>query len=355
MIALVVMMLGVGSWAVFNDTESVPGTVSAGTLDLDFGVGSAVGVVIDDLKPSEPHYAGPFILHNAGGNPGALDLHFQNVVDSGGVLTEPEAAEEYAGPIDDISNWIDVDWCIDYDVNGVRECTGVVIGKLGQIESMVIDLLVTLAPSQQVELWLSFHLQGEAGNEYQGDQSTFEVEVTMHQPSMVAGATTVRLENKDASWDPILGDDLYGSVTYYVGSGLHLDVEAHGLNLTGQGVCQDTDEQLAGGGTAGAPYGALYLAGYWNDGDGGYLAATCDPTKQGQGVYNYAYVQALPDGSLSDSSVIDADVTTWDPPGLPSGIYSGVKYIIKEVTGDLPGTAWQGVLMEMQTLNFNLQ
>jgi len=362
MIGLVVMMLGVGSWAVFNDTESGGSyTATAGSLDLEVDHSAVESVQIGDLKPSVWHYLGPFVLSNVGANPGVLDLHFANVVDDGGVETDPELEADPSGLINDISNWIDVDWCIDGTVNGVRDCDGAIIGKLGQIESMVIDLGVTLQSSQEVELWLSFHLQYEAGNEYQGDTSSFEVVVTMHQPGVVAGATTVRLENKDASWNPILDDDLYGSLTYWVGSGLHLDVEAHGLNpgtwyqlsLTGQGGCLDTDDQLAGGGTVGAA-GPLYVAGYWNNAASGFLEATCgDP---GQGVYNYKYVQALPDGSLTDSSVIDADVTTWAPPGLPSGIYTGVKYIIKEVTGDPPGTAWEGVLMEMeQTLNFNLQ
>lgn len=364
MIALVVMMLGVGSWAVFNDTESGGSfTATAGSLDLEVDGSAALDVQIGDLKPSVWHYLGPFVLHNAGANPGVLDLHFADVVDDGGAETEPELEADPSGLINDISNWIDVDWCIDGNVNGERNCSGADIGKLGQIESMVIDLETTLQPSVPVELWLSFHLQYEAGNEYQGDMSSFDVVVTMHQPNQVAGATTVRLENKtgDPDWLPILDDGLYGSLTYWVGSGLHLDLEAHGLNpgtwyqlsLTGQGGCLDTDHQLALGGTVGAP-GPLYVAGYWNNAASGFLEATCGVP--GQGVYNYKYVQALPDGSLINSEVINADVTTWAPPGLPSGIYTDVKYIIKEVTGDPPGTAWEGVLMEMeQTLNFNLQ
>jgi hypothetical protein len=38
--------------------------------------------------------------------------------------------------------------------------------------------------------------------------------------------------------------------------------------------------------------------------------------------------------------------------GLPSGQYNDVKYVIKEVTGTLPGTAWTPKLMEIRQLNF---
>jgi predicted ribosomally synthesized peptide with SipW-like signal peptide len=364
MIGLVVMMLGVGSWAVFNDTESGEYTATAGSLDLELNEEMVVPAEIGDLKPSEWHYLGPFRLHNAGANSGVLDLHFMDVTDSGGVLTEPEMEIEGENPpIDDISNWIDVDWFIDLNKNGewdAGEPSGLE-GKLGDIESRTIDLGHTMVPSEWIWVWISFHLQQGAGNEYQGDESTFDIVFTLHQPTKPAGATTVRLENKEPpSWASILGDDLYGSVTYWVGSGLHLDVEAHGLkplttyqlSLTGQGSCLATDDLLADGGTTGWGYNPLYIAGYWNAPPSGFLEDTCGTP--GQGTYNYAHVQSDASGNLSDSTVIPADSSNY--PGLPSGVYKDVKYIIKEVTNYPPGDSWTGVLMEMsQTLNFNLQ
>jgi predicted ribosomally synthesized peptide with SipW-like signal peptide len=371
MIGLVVMMLGVGSWAVFNDTESAgPYTATAGSLDLEMNAPATASAEIGDLKPSVWHYLGPFELRNVGANPGVLDLHFMNVVDSGGVLTEPEEAEEYAGAIDDISNWIDVDWCIDGTLDGLRGCNGTDIGKLGQIESMVIDLETTLQPSVPVELWLSFHLQYEAGNEYQGDKSCFEVVVTMHQPGVAAGATTVRLENKDTTtWAPILDDDLYGSVTYYVGSGLNLDVELHGLAPStyhqlalngpdGTSACEATDNQLA----SGSELYANYDSGFW-DGSGPNINQGTCASPNNEGIYNFAYVQTDALGNWLGTIVVansgeadpaDAGKVTAANPALPVGIYSGVKFIVKEVTDPLPGTAWTPELMEMQPLNFNL-
>jgi predicted ribosomally synthesized peptide with SipW-like signal peptide len=371
-IGMVFAMLGFGSWAVFNDTESGSATVGAGTLDLELDAGAVVPGTVGDLKPSEWHYLGPFLLENVGDNPGVLDLHFMNIVDSGGDSTEPEEEAEYPGPIDDISNWIDVDWCVDDDTNGECNCTGAVVGKLGDIESMVIDLDTTLVADQEVELWLSFHLEREAGNEYQGDYTEFDIEFTMHQPSQPAGATTVRLENKvhSGEWPPILDDDIYGSVTYWVNANgdLRLLLEARGLDdstwyqigMTGPGGCTDTDDQLA----SGVQQYPDFDSHFW---EGGSPSGTC--TSDGYGFYHFDYQQPV-GGVISQTYTINntglsdpdqsTDVAgTYPPPALPSGIYSNVKFLVKDYDpNDMPPTwpaTFTSVLMEMvETLNFNL-
>lgn len=371
MIGLVVGMLGIGSWAVFNDTETGNATLGAGTIDLAIGAGSNIPINLLDLKPSVPQYA-RVVLNNAGTNPGVLDLHFADIVDSGGEpATGPEAAAEYAGPIDDISNWIDVDWCIDRDTNGDLDCTGTVIGTLGDIESRVFDLGATLAPGESVELWLSFHLETEAGNEYQGDVTNFNVEFTLHQENLgalglPAGTACVRLEDKDQTdpnWPPILGNELYGSVCYGVdGNGdLVVVLEARGLDdskdyqidMTGPDSCSTTDDQLA----SGVQQYPDFDSHFWV---GGAPSSTC--TSTGYGFYNFDYAKPV-GGVISKSYVID-NAGVPDPagstdvvashPALPSGIYTGVKFIVKEITGPVPGTAWVGKIMEMNTLNFNL-
>jgi predicted ribosomally synthesized peptide with SipW-like signal peptide len=380
-IGLVVGMLGFGSWAVFNDTETGSATVGAGTLDLELDAGATVPGTVADLKPSEWHYLGPFLLENVGDNPGVLDLHFMNIVDSGGDSTEPEEEAEYPGPIDDISNWIDVDWCVEDVLNGQRDCNGTVIGKLGDIESRVFDLGVTLQPDDVVELWLSFHLETEAGNEYQGDQSTFDIEFTLHQTNLgglglPAGTTCVRLENKTAAFDPIPGDELYGSVCYGVdGNGdLVVLVEGHGLTaskwhqLTLNGpwndACDPTDDQLA----SGAEQYANYDSGFWDGVGPNINQGACGATVVGdndEGIYNFAYVQADASGKFQtgpltianshEADPADAGKVTTANPSLPRGIYSDVRFIVKEIGGaSPPDTSWTPVLMEMNTLNFNL-
>ena len=374
MIGLVVGMLGFGSWAVFNDTETGTATVGAGTIDLEIGAGSALPIELLDLKPSVVQYA-RVVLHIVGGNPGVLDLHFANIVDSGGVLTEPEEAAQYAGAIDDISKWIDVDWCVDTAVNGVRNCDGTGIGKLGDIASRVFDLGTTLNEGASVELWLSFHLDTLAGNEYQGDQSKFAIEFTLHQENLgalglPAGTACVRLENKDTvKWEPILGDALYGSVCYGVDASGDLVVvlEARGLTagewyqigMTGPDSCSATDDQLASGEQKYPDWDSHFWV-------AGAPSATCPGS--GFGFYNFDYAQPV-GGVISKSYVID-NAGVADPagstdvdgiyPALPSGIYSGVKFLVKDYDpnnvppGPWPGTTFTSVLMEMNTLNFNL-
>jgi len=391
MIALVVMMLGVGSWAVFNDTESGGTyTATAGSLDLEVNAEGVVEGEIGDLKPSEVHYLGPFVLNNIGTNPGVVDLHFANVVDGPGVQTQPECLAtwgwltgssceqtpiNYYVPVDDISNWIEVDWCTDDILNGARNCDGIAIGKLGQIENKVIDLGVTLQPDAGVELWLSFHLDKDAGNEYQGDVSGFEVVVTMHQVSQPAGRETIRLENKGGppDWKVIGDDDIYGAVTYEVNAGDDLEMQVrlnglapntlHQLALNGPdgtGACEDTDDQLASGsekvGNAG------YDSGFWSGGPT-INQGLCGVSGNNEGIYNFAYVTTDAQGNyLGDITVAnsgevdpaDAGKVTAANPALPVGVYSDVKFVVKEVTGPEPGTAWTPVMMEMQPLNFNL-
>lgn len=386
MIGLVVGLLGIGSWAVFNDTETTEGNVlGSGALDLEIGEGSALPVELLDLKPSEWHYV-RVLLHNAGNNPGVLDLHFADIVDTDIERTPPEVAADPDNLFNDISNWIDVDWCIDFgegEPDEEQDCDGTIIGKLGDLESKVTDLGLELGPSEVAELWLSFHLDRGAGNEYQKDQTTFDIEFTLHQVGQPAGATTIRLENKcnpneqDCSelglgdWDPIV-DDLYGSATYWVGSDLHVVVRAHGLapetwhqfTLNGPGVCTDTDDQLASGVQK---YSGMFESGFWNTGPA--LDNTCDPTEAGEGIYNPAYLKSDASGNLSGHITIgvdgpdetEGDDVSGTYPTLPSGEYSDVKPMIKEIqpTEAFPPPPWDPgtytvVLMEMATMDFNL-
>ena len=380
-IAAVATIIGFGSWAVFNDTESPTdgSSIGAGTLDLAIGNPAEASIEQLELKPSEWVYL-KVDLVNIGENDGILDLHFKNIVDSDRQDSEPECAAEWGHfdstrpdgqqctgtdhiEITDISKWIDVDWCLDRApdaANGVRDCDGPIIGKLGDIESQVIDLEL-LAEGEQVELWLSFHIQTDAGNEHQGDVTAFDIEFTLHQVNLAAlglpsDYTCIRLEDKTAAsgWKPIVDNDLRGSVCYSVGSDLSLDVEAHGLkpnttyqlSLNGQGGCLATDDPLASGATGGWAFNPLFIAGYRNGGPN--LATSCG--SPGEGIYNYAYVTSDGAGNLSESHTIVTDGANW--PGLPSGTYNDVKFVVKEVTGAMPGTAWDPILMEMMTLDF---
>ncbi len=372
--AVVALIVG-ASFAVFNDREVAPGAVAGGILELDLDQTQVVTADVMDLKPSVEKYLGPFWLHNSGTNNGALDLHFANVVDDGGELTGPEGKVEYAGPIDDISNWIDVDYWIDGPHSAIDDTvvcqSGAGLGRLADIESRTFDLGTTMEPSQWYAVCISFHLDRDAGNEYQGDVSTFDIEFTLHQTTQSAGRTSVRLENKDQAdplWPPILGDDMYGSVTYEVkGNGdLWVALEARGLQpgnyyqigMTGPDTCSDTDDQLA----SGVQQYPNFDSHFWVS---GAPSATC--TTAGYGFYNFAYEQADAAGEINqtytigNAGVADPDGSTdvtGAHPALPSGVYTGVKFIVKYYEPNTKPPTWPGtftgVLMEMETLNFNL-
>jgi hypothetical protein len=404
-IATVATILGIGSWAVFSDTESAgPYTATAGTIDLDMDATHVEnGLAVGDLKPSEWQYIGPFLLHNNGLNEGLLDLHFMNVVDDKGIQTDPECYATWGGldpvtgecvgdwyvPVDDISNWIDVDYIIKA-VGAVGEdppaspelCPqppdldpgAVIVGKLGDIESQALDL-GTMVPSQWYWLCLSFHLEKDAGNEYQGDKSTFDVEFTLHQPLQPAGRETLRLENKDAAGHVMGDDDIFGSVTYEMNAdgALEMQVRVNGLTpdtyhqlaLNGSRPddapsCDATDDQLA----SGSEQYPLYDSGFWPGSAPVLDHTTCTTPPNEEGVYNFAYVQTDANGDWSGTVIVansgesdpaNSDNVTAAYPALPVGVYSDVKFVVKEVTGTpMPGTAWTPVLMEMRTMDFTL-
>jgi len=182
----------------------------------------------------------------------------------------------------------------------------------------------------------------------------------------------VRLENKDTNWDPILNDDLYGSVTYWVdgNNDLRMLVRLNGLapntyhqlalnGPDGTGACEPVDDQLA----SGSEQYTNYDSGFWNGMGPNINQGTC-ASPNNEGIYNFAYVQTDAQGDWEGTIVVtnsgevdpaDAGKVSAANPALPKGVYSGVKFIVKEVTGALPGTAWTPELMEMvETLNFNL-
>ncbi len=394
-VVMVATMLGIGSWAVFNDTETAgPYTATAGSLDLDLDTSAVVPAEISDLKPSVPHFLGPFWVHNAGGNPGGLDLHFMNVVDGQGTQTEPEAAAEWGGPIFDLSNWIDIDYwrAGPYTVApGAAPPTvtcgsGPTLGKLADIESTTFDLGVVAHPSEWYAICISFHLDTFAGNEYQGDTSSFELEFTLHQLNLGTlglpiGTECVRLENKSGApaWAPIVDDDLYGSVCYGVAEAVGSDLEMsvllnglapdtwHQLTLNGQGGdCDATDDQLA----SGSEQFALFDSGFW-PGNAPALDHGACAAPNAEGVYNFAYVKTDASGNYSglhpvansgESDPAGSGNVTAANPALPVGVYGDVKFLVKEVetawagppsTPPWPGT-YTPVLTEMATLDFNL-
>lgn len=177
-IGAVLGIAGAGTWAIFTDDEQSTGnTFTTGTIDISvdgqnpwtksYQVTSTEGCGTGQTKTTKlkPCYIGyiEFPVKNVGDNPANVFLSLDNVVDSNVVISEPEHEEDPTDQENDISNHISIDlngkW-LDETLNGIQG------DKL---------YLGHFQPDEEKKVSISFHLDINAGNEYQGDQSTFDI------------------------------------------------------------------------------------------------------------------------------------------------------------------------------------
>ena len=191
----VVAAIAIGAtFAYFNDVETSAGnTLSAGTIDLTVNgqnpySGAAV-ITLYDVKPSEEQPTIYVSLRNVGTNEGIADLHIRLGFSTENIDSESECeaegktwneedriceGEEILN--ENICEMIIYDYC--YDSHRNWECDSE--DSQGIIEPSEDVDLGLLGPGTR-RLWLSFHLDEEAGNEYQGDTCTFDIDFTLHQ------------------------------------------------------------------------------------------------------------------------------------------------------------------------------
>jgi len=221
-IAIVGALIGGGTFAYFSDTEtSNINRFESGTIDFEMGNGTGdepVQITLTDMKPCDWAYYDIW-LHNIGTNDGPLYLHFD--VEAGystDPRSEPELEAEGATPKDDIENHITVDLALT-NAAGAEEY--VIIApeddiKLGDLDCKWIPLGWFGGDFCTYKyLRLSFHLQAETGNEYQGDAVNFTIEAHMTDHNSPGGPNPLILflENKDASWNPI-ADGTFGYIVF---------------------------------------------------------------------------------------------------------------------------------------------
>lgn len=275
-----------GAW--FSDVRTTDAANSyvAGTIELD----PIVGVVtVEDLKPCEVGY-GYIDLHNGGENDGNAWLHFANVIgeENGVTHAEQQAYKDLAKDVagidamirNDLERVTVVDIWIDYNQNGtmdggdrwiIEDADG---WTLADLECLWIPL-GELKVCDYVRVWISFHIQEDAGNEFQSDMVTFDLDVLLQQSAAPppdnqwpSSMRLLRLENKnDAGEWLIKEDDTYGILTFdcssptfdytFEGYGL-ADVE-YDLIYYADGWPGDNPGFLIGSGTASG--GRLSLSG----------------------------------------------------------------------------------------------
>ena len=324
-IAVVAVAVVGGTYAVFTDTESAHVKFEAGTIAIGVS-GEAFAQTrldpdgFDDWKPGDSEDF-DIVITNDGNNKAWIQIYIYET----GPWTEGQP------------NFWDVgEWEVDHP---------------GDWNQWVVT------PTASLSMTLNVNFPQWVGNDYQGAQGDLLILIVAKQwrNKFGEGYFCTALEDKDADWLPVLGNGMEGIICYKpTVSGLHVDLNAYGLtpganyqlDLTGGDTnnsidpdCQPQDDALAG-----MVPSDLYSSGYWNWGT--YLEATCTTGNGGEGVYNYAGVHTALTADSNGSISFGGDLA------LPSGTYAGVGAHVKEVTGALPGTAWTGVLHEMDYLSF---
>ena len=207
---LVVGLVGGGAFAYFSDVETSTGNVfSAGTIDIEVSDDGGLNfenpwerlefVIAPTAKPCEKYWD-VIVVHNAGDNPLLVWKHIGELVCTGGENPEPEQEQEAQTGVND--NLAEVVW---YDlviamtaagepgttVADFDTWTGIpgaadpgdndeVIIPQGYVTLEEMECYwfgpFPLGPSEVLVIAQSYHIDAEAGNEYQGDTCTFTVE-----------------------------------------------------------------------------------------------------------------------------------------------------------------------------------
>jgi len=363
-IGLLVLGLGWGTYSWFSDIETSTGnTFAAGTIDLEVDPGTgyyenplqSVIVNLADMKPSMWRYV-TVKIHNTGNNPGNAWFHIH--ISEYGNLKPSEPGNPL---INNIQDWITFDLKVDGTII-IHPDDHI---KLGDIHSIWIPL-GGLEVSQVREITMSFHLQDETPNDYQGDYVKFNIDFFLNQLGAPDPTSNrILLENKGPpEWKPIIGDGKWG-IAEYSTSTLTLKVWAHGLkpnfdyqiSLNSPEVkpWYPVDETIRramasafasnkynGTNPGTAPPGGynLFERGYYDIGTGGNLyAGPPSPFEDDDiGVWTWTKSGVTPNPATTDSNGYFYALRTAN---LPSGEYSYIKLVVKEDV-----SPWTPVLME---------
>ena len=258
-IAFVAAIALAGTQSYFSDTETSTGnTFTAGTIDIDIDENNPFTGHYDigDLKPGETGYMN-FRIENVGTNPANISKRLYRFAhtdlvagtDAGFTCTdgsktvqvssEPEFLAE-GGTFDDNGNcnasgWSAKDYVqsqIIYDLSvevyaGDDETGGPIWWQTIYKDSDNKKLTDVYGGGKSVALGMipagghmnvtqSYHFNPNAGNKYQGDGLSFDMEIKADQMAQVDGYTTVALENKAGApdWHVISGDNIEGTLNY---------------------------------------------------------------------------------------------------------------------------------------------
>lgn len=196
---LVIAMVGGGTWAYFNDTESSVGnTITAGTLDLNWDGGNesdnyTFQIAAADGWPGNSNNSTFKLIKNVGSLDGELDIELTDLLNtesSGGTEHEADGVGGELGSFAKIAPWIDIgkDGAFTPDTDIALTSAGGVstaalqwdtIDSFVQIWDAVVS---TMSSGDEYRFYIAWEIPGEAtDNTAQGDSVSFGVTFTLEQ------------------------------------------------------------------------------------------------------------------------------------------------------------------------------
>lgn len=193
-VALVSALIGGGVYAYFSDVEtSSDNTFTAGTLDLEVASENpwtSTPVTVSNMEPGAAASPVDISCDNIGNLTGDLYMKITNVTDTGGtetyacgapisgnVTSEPECVAEIALGlrVDDISSQVTLS--CEVDATPVVGLDGVLLNAVPATWTLIKDDM----SATSITLSIGGSLDSSVTNEYQGDESTFTIELYLAQ------------------------------------------------------------------------------------------------------------------------------------------------------------------------------
>lgn len=202
-IAVVVALVGTGTWALFSDTETSEGNqMTAGVIDLEVDcAGDTTFSAQDDplpkifeylpendIKPGDDGEVTLSLHLKTGSNNADLWMQVLNIVNDGGLNPEPEQVAEAAATVDDdiaseilVKLWIDDNADPGTPGDNIYQegeevlHDGTLDGLTSAGDSGKLTVKDAAVASTTYYVGWSWELPDTVGNEHQGDYCTFDV------------------------------------------------------------------------------------------------------------------------------------------------------------------------------------
>lgn len=200
-VSALVAAVAIGTQALFSDTETSTGnTFTTGTIDIavdgENPWESTYEWELEDMKPSYTGYL-DFEVVNVGSNPLNLWKTLANFETYDVTESEPELEADPESQIDDIDSWINYDLRVElYMPEGEEPVWWETIYldeddvKIGNLENQ--EMYLGMIPvGWRMKVIQSYHMVDEAGNAYQGDGMSFDIDLYAEQLT-----NTIRLVKK---------------------------------------------------------------------------------------------------------------------------------------------------------------